>query len=249
MRATSMILPSTKGVKPDDLLLISSCNGLLLFKNTYSPNHLSIYNSVTAQFEALPLCKYFDVQWGLAHDSIINKYKVFGICNEGKCLVLTRGGTQWVEVDIPFILSNEKHPVLSRLLLAKKELHWLTTDYDYNNFDQVDEIVYHVFSINVETMEFQATKLPAYIECPDYVKDQPHYLCLSEIEGWIGLTILTDDELVMLVLTDREDHCWLRLHGISLKSLLKGKPRTFLKSFLSDNTCLVAGRGGDKSNL
>ncbi|KAF9621665.1 hypothetical protein IFM89_025576 [Coptis chinensis] len=238
------------------LCLKASCDGLLLFQNKYNPRFLYISNPITSHFQALPPCGSC-TDWALFpdhHSASVGKYKVFGILDRTLFRTLTvRTGDCGKKTTPRWMLwgkdCDDFFKVSSQIVLVQNHLCWLTHERDTDNstlfLSRKDCCCLYMFDIKTR-------KRPARKQVPRHLlqpRRRPRTLnnLLSVLnDGSLCLTIVSPHQLQMFVLHDTLTNIWTRSHCISLQSLRNHPPLT---SFLSDNTCLVAMRGVDSTNL
>ncbi|KAF5187742.1 hypothetical protein FRX31_022680 [Thalictrum thalictroides] len=75
--------------KRDQLMLLSSCDGLLLLQNSQDPRILHVYNPTTGQYKNLPQQECGCSKSALVFDDSTGQYKVFGLgFSEHSCPVI-----------------------------------------------------------------------------------------------------------------------------------------------------------------
>ncbi|KAL5719270.1 hypothetical protein ACHQM5_012073 [Ranunculus cassubicifolius] len=234
------------------LALKASCDGLVLLQDKFNPTQLYISNPVTAKFEPLPVFHGHCSDWALVRDSRNQKYKVFAVLCDYLYTVVTLGEEIPSWKDYSSKRENTScHNLLSNVLLMDKELHWMTAEVEgeYSSLN-TRVLCYFVFSIHVEEYgKFTRTKVPLRVcieELRGFEGCKGKHL-LSDVNGSLCLTFVSHNLLKIFVLEDRDRGVWTKSHIVRIRSLSQ---RTMLfPTFLSNDICLVAMGGVDRSNL
>ncbi|KAF9616535.1 hypothetical protein IFM89_029996 [Coptis chinensis] len=245
------------------LCLKASCDGLLLFQNKYNPLLLYISNPITSHFQALPPTKDPCSNWALFpdhHSASVGKYKVVAILGRSIFSTLTvRTGycdAKATTHTYPWVVwgkgcdSDDFFNVSSQIVQFQKHLFWLTTEKDNadNSPFLTCEECYYLYMFDIKVRKPPARKqVPRHLVQPSPFTpcNSPHLLSVLNGES-LCLTIVSPHQLQMFVLHDTLTNVWTSSYCIRLQSLRNHPPLT---SFLSDNTCLVAMRGVDSTNL
>ncbi|KAF9595655.1 hypothetical protein IFM89_001556 [Coptis chinensis] len=225
--------------------VLAGCNGLLLLLGSFQ--HVYVCNLVTRRCTSLPPPTHpikrivtfaLNCHWSFFYDDSIERYKVLGIFNE-YVMTLILGDTKWIKTTIPIPGNIYGYRQLTPPVLAEKELHWLAYlsvpggEDEYGDDEQYETVNYSC-SLNVENMEFRASRVPT-IRAKNY-----NMFLSSEIEGSVCFTTFFQDNLEIWALTDRINYIWTRRISIDLQ------PLSNLRKFWLD-TCTVCLKESDNN--
>lgn len=232
-------------VREDNVLVLDSLDGLILFRVAYSKSQLYVCNPLTQRLKLIlrvmpfsPFYAPFRTFYKLVFDSALQKYKVIGFCYQNEnpefalryCVIELDGDDHqeaqspvWRNVETRFqhLLKWEFNTVLVNGLLC-----WLA----HNITVSVEERLVYVQALDIVGEEFkEKIKLPC--QPGDNYAANCKMFQMENVQGSLCVAIPEDqNELGIWILKDWDEHIWIKKYNICNGQKL-GSPFHFSKRF------------------